>query len=65
MYEVWLKLVETGHIITEEEGRAIYDQKKNEECKERKANFLRIYGFAEMGDRADSPRYFPDSDDDE
>jgi len=67
-YEVWLKLVETGHMITEEEGEVIYNRKKNEEIQERKKNFLRIYELVEVGDRdrdADSPRYFLDSDDDE
>ena len=64
-YEVWLKLVETRHMITEEEGQAIHNRKKIEEHQERKTNFLRIYKLVEMGDRdADSPRYFPDSDDD-
>jgi hypothetical protein len=65
-YEVWLKLIETGHMITEEEGQAIHSHKKNEEYQQRKANFLRIYKSVEMEDRdADSPRYFPDSDDDD
>src|SRR6266498_1771291 len=64
-YEVWLKLVQTRHMITEEEGQAIHNRKKIEEHQERKTNFLRIYKLVEMGDRdADSPRYFPDSDDD-
>jgi len=64
-YEVWLKLVETRHMITEEEGQAIHNRKKIEEHQERKTNFLRIYKLVEMGDRdADFPRYFPDSDDD-
>ena len=64
-YKVWLKLVETRHMITEEEGQSIHNRKKIEEHQERKTNFLRIYKLVEMGDRdADSPRYFPDSDDD-
>ena len=65
-YEVWLKLVETRHMITEEEGQAIHNRKKNEEHQERKANFLRIYKLIEMGDcDAESSRYFPDSNDDD
>lgn len=65
-YEVWIKLIETGHIISEKEGQAIHNHKKNEEYQERKANFLRIYKSVEMGDHdADSPRYFPNSDDDD
>jgi hypothetical protein len=36
------------------------------EQQERKENFLRIYETVEKGDRGtDSPKYFPDSDDDE
>lgn len=65
-YEVWLRLVETGHLITEEEGQVIYNRKKDEEQRERKEIFFRIHGSVEMGDRdADSPRYFPESDDDD
>lgn len=64
-YEVWLKLVETGHMITEAEGEEIHNRKKDEERKERKANFRRIYESSEMGSDADSPRYYPDSEDDD
>jgi hypothetical protein len=64
-YEVWLKLVETGHLITEEEGQVIYNRKKDDEQKERKEKFVRIYGSVGMMDRADSPRYFPDESDDD
>lgn len=67
-YEVWLKLVETGHIITEEEGQVIHNHKKNIEQQERKDNFLRIYKTVEIGDcdtDTDSPKYYPDSDNDE
>ncbi|GES92749.1 hypothetical protein GLOIN_2v1790357 [Rhizophagus clarus] len=64
-YEVWLKLVETRHIITEEEGQAIYNHKKNLEQQERKENFLKIHETVEMEDcDTDSPKYFPDSEND-
>ncbi|GES80284.1 hypothetical protein GLOIN_2v1824718 [Rhizophagus clarus] len=65
-YKVWLKLVKTGHIITEEEGQAIYNYKKNMEQQERKENFLRIHETVEIGNRdTDSPKYFFDSENDE
>ncbi|GES92033.1 hypothetical protein GLOIN_2v1773797 [Rhizophagus clarus] len=65
-YEIWLKLVKTGHIITEEEGQAIYNHKKNLEQQKRKENFLRIHETVKMEDcDTDSPKYFPDSENDE
>ena len=60
-YEIWLKLVETGYLMTEHEGRIIYNRKKKEENQQREANFLRMYD--ELDNRAISPRYFPDDND--
>jgi hypothetical protein len=60
-YEIWLKLVETGFMMSEEEGHIIYNNKKNEENQEREANFRRLYSTIETGDSdVGSPRYFPD-----
>jgi hypothetical protein len=45
-YECWLKLVETGREISEEEGKSIYLLKKEQENKARRDELANIYRLA-------------------
>jgi hypothetical protein len=47
-YEIWLKIVETGKIISDEEGKSIYLSKKQEEIKSRKDTLTYIYQQANI-----------------
>lgn len=66
-YECWLKLVETGWNISEEEGQKIYLEKKAEENRLRESNLTRVYSLALNSASYDkgSPRYYPDPGKDE
>ncbi|RGB22760.1 hypothetical protein C1646_775575 [Rhizophagus diaphanus] len=60
-YEVWLKLVESGFIITKEDGQIIYNYKKIEENQTREIKFHRIYRSIQASDHdddTDSPKYY-------
>uniref|UniRef100_U9T348 Uncharacterized protein n=1 Tax=Rhizophagus irregularis (strain DAOM 181602 / DAOM 197198 / MUCL 43194) TaxID=747089 RepID=U9T348_RHIID len=65
-YEVWLKLIETGLIMTKEEGQTIYNYKKIEENYLREYKLQRIYKSIQASDHDDtgSPRYYFNEDDD-
>ncbi|UZO06539.1 uncharacterized protein OCT59_026856 [Rhizophagus irregularis] len=65
-YEVWLKLIETGLIMTKEEGQTIYNYKKIEENYLREYKLRRIYKSIQASDHDDtgSPRYYFNEDDD-
>ncbi|CAB4496052.1 unnamed protein product [Rhizophagus irregularis] len=65
-YEVWLKLIETGLIMTKEEGQTIYNYKKIEENYLREYKFQRIYKSIQASDHDDtgSLRYYFNEDDD-
>ena len=47
-YEIWLKIVGTGKIISEEESKSIYLSKKQEEIKSRKDILSTIYRQANI-----------------
>ena len=47
-YEIWLKIVETGIVISEEDGKKIYQQKKHQEIELRKNELLNIYHLANI-----------------
>ena len=49
-YERWLKLVETDNMISEEEGKKLYQQNKMTEIKQRQQNIHNIYESANLGD---------------
>ncbi|CAB4415059.1 unnamed protein product [Rhizophagus irregularis] len=65
-YEVWLKLIETGLIMTKEEGQTIYNYKKIEENYLREYKLQRIYKSIQASDHDDtgSLRYYFNEDDD-
>ncbi|UZN99117.1 uncharacterized protein OCT59_000397 [Rhizophagus irregularis] len=65
-YEVWLKLIETGLIMTKEEGQTIYNYKKIEENYLREYKLQRIYKSIQASDHDDTgfPRYYFNEDDD-
>jgi hypothetical protein len=47
-YEVWLRIVETGKIISEEEGKSIYLLKKQQDIKSRRDELSKIYDLANI-----------------
>lgn len=47
-YEIWLKIVETGQVITEGEGKLFYLLKKQQGIKSRKDKLLNIYRQANI-----------------
>jgi hypothetical protein len=47
-YEIWLKIVETGTKISEEEGKSIHLQKKQQEIKSRNDELSKIYNLANI-----------------
>src|SRR3984957_19491584 len=47
-YEIWLKIVETGKKISEENGKLIHLQKKQQENQLRKDELLKIYHLADI-----------------
>ena len=47
-YEIWLKIVETGKKISEEDGKLIHLQKKQQENQLRKDELLKIYHLADI-----------------
>ncbi|CAB4475104.1 unnamed protein product [Rhizophagus irregularis] len=67
-YKCWLKIIETGEIISEEQGYEIYQQKKKEENSLRKNILKQVYESAEYESAEyyyideESPRYYPDND---
>ncbi|GET61486.1 hypothetical protein GLOIN_2v1790357 [Rhizophagus irregularis DAOM 181602=DAOM 197198] len=67
-YECWLKIIETGEIISEEQGYEIYQQKKKEENSLRENILKQVYESAEYESAEyyyideESPRYYPDND---
>ncbi|GBC47366.2 hypothetical protein GLOIN_2v1824718 [Rhizophagus irregularis DAOM 181602=DAOM 197198] len=65
-YEVWLKLIETGLIMTKEEGQTIYNYKKIEENYLREYKLQRIYKSIQASDHDDtgSPKYYFNENDD-
>jgi hypothetical protein len=70
-YECWLKIVESGNIISEEEAQRIYSEKKSEEHKRRENILKEVYEKAAalnndddfMYDVRRSPRYFLSDED--
>jgi hypothetical protein len=70
-YECWLKIVESGNIISEEEAQRIYSEKKSEEHKRRENILKEVYEKVAalnndddfMYDVRGSPRYFPSDED--
>ncbi|CAB4487241.1 unnamed protein product [Rhizophagus irregularis] len=67
-YEYWLKIIETGEIISEEQGYEIYQQKKKEENSLRENILKQVYESAGYESAEyyyideESPRYYPDND---
>ncbi|CAB4447048.1 unnamed protein product [Rhizophagus irregularis] len=72
-YECWLKIIETGEIISEEQGYEIYQQKKKEENSLRENILKQVYESAGYESAEyesaeyyyideESPRYYPDND---
>jgi hypothetical protein len=67
-YECWLKIIETGEIISEEQGYEIYQQKKKEENSLRENILKQVYQSAGYESAEyyyideESPRYYPDND---
>ncbi|CAB4476267.1 unnamed protein product [Rhizophagus irregularis] len=67
-YECWLKIIEMGEIISEEQGYEIYQQKKKEENSLRENILKQVYESAEYESAEyyyideESPRYYPDND---
>lgn len=68
-YESWLKIIETGEIISEEQGYEIYREKKKEENSLRENILKQVYESAGSGDSPqyyyddeESPRYYPDNE---
>ncbi|CAB4399605.1 unnamed protein product [Rhizophagus irregularis] len=67
-YECWLKIIETGEIISEEQGYEIYQQKKKEENSLRENILKQVYELAgyKLAEyyyiNEESPRYYPDND---
>ncbi|GET59307.1 hypothetical protein GLOIN_2v1790357 [Rhizophagus irregularis DAOM 181602=DAOM 197198] len=67
-YKCWLKIIETGEIISEEQGYEIYQQKKKEENSLRENILKQVYESAEYESAEyyyideESPRYYPDND---
>ena len=47
-YEIWLKIIETGKNIFEEDGKLIHLQKKQQENQLRKDELLKIYHLADI-----------------
>ena len=47
-YEIWLKIVETGNTISGDEGKSIYQLKKQQEIKLRKDELSKIYSQANI-----------------
>jgi hypothetical protein len=73
-YESWLKIIETGEMISEEQGYEIYQERKKEENLLRENTLKQVYEsagcyFSEHGDSPkyyddeESPRYYPDDED--
>ncbi|RGB21794.1 hypothetical protein C1646_777240 [Rhizophagus diaphanus] len=64
-YECWLKIIETGEIISEEQGYEIYQQKKKEENSLRENILKQVKSVEYYYIDEESPRYYPDPDDEE
>ncbi|RGB22234.1 hypothetical protein C1646_776434 [Rhizophagus diaphanus] len=70
-YECWLKIIETGEIISEEQGHEIYQEKKKEENSLRKNILKQVYELVGYKSEEyyyieeESLKYYPDPDNEE